>query len=76
MLGLFLLLVRQSALLVEESPFKEAAGVRALGVHGIDGEVVPVDSVNDRNRESCPVFMNRGQKWWKPIVADLQDKVY
>ena len=76
MLGLFLLLVRQSALLVEESPFKEAAGVRALGVHGIEGEVVPVYSVNDRNRESCPVLMDRGQKWREPVVADLKDKVY
>ena len=38
--------------LVKHSPFEEASGVAVSGVDGIDGEVVPLDAVDDRHRQS------------------------
>ena len=45
--------------------------MRALRIDWINGEVVPVDAVNDRHSEGRSVLVYGGQQWGQPVVANL-----
>ena len=47
----------------------------AGGVHGVDGEVVPVDAVDDGDGEGLPVLPDGGEEGRQPVEGHLNGTV-
>ena len=71
MLPTCLFLLRHIALLIKHPPFEQPPGMAVPSVHGVDGEIAPVDAVDDRHGQGSLVLVNGGQKGREPVVAHL-----